>query len=69
MRVCGFSVFWQGCSRGFEQCAARLRNDLRLQTQMRPARETTRQTAFCKEKQRGQGAEKPRNRVCSGVTQ
>ncbi len=29
-----------GCSREFEQHAARLRNDLRLQAQVRPARAT-----------------------------
>jgi len=29
---------WQGCSRGFVQHAVRLRNGLRMQAQMRPAR-------------------------------
>jgi len=29
---------WQGCSRGFVQYAVRLRNGLRMQAQMRPAR-------------------------------
>lgn len=52
-----FSVSWQGCSGSFEWYAIRPRNGLRLQAQMRPARETT-QIVFCSEEQRSQGSEK-----------
>ena len=45
VRVCVFPAFWLGCSRGFRRHAVCLRNDIRLQADMRPARATT----FCKE--------------------
>ncbi len=42
-QVCIWRVVWLGCSWEFEQQAARQRNGLCLQAQMRPARMTTTQ--------------------------
>ena len=45
---------WQGCSRGFAQHAARLRNGLRLQAQTRPARARRPHSELCNDEQRSQ---------------
>ena len=45
---------WQGCSRGFAQHAARLRNGLRLQAQTRPARARRPHGEPCNDEQRRQ---------------
>ena len=49
VRVCVFAAFWQGWSRGFVRHAARVRNDLRLAAQTRPACATTTQASPCEE--------------------
>ena len=45
---------WQGCSRGFGSHAIRLRNGLRLQAQMRPARARRQHSELCNDEQRCQ---------------